>query len=238
MVLHEVHPLGDVIITLYNPNAPFAVDKPDQATTLPNGSELPPDDVPKVATDVDDQKEDAAHIDSLPKFRVSSAHLILASGYFRRMLTGPWIESLADDGIKQAKAHDWDEDVFLALMNIIHGRNRKVSRIVGLDFLAKFAAMVDYYKCHEAVELWSSCFWQQWKHTAVLYFQHNDRRNLTLRLLISWVFSDSPTFSALTQHVLWHSTKPLQTFELPIPAVIIGRTEQLFHGICTNDFNR
>lgn len=220
MVLYEVHPQGDLVITLHNPNAPFAVKKPAL-----DDLEHEPDDIPIVNPDTNGPAEDATHIDCLPEFRVSSSHLILSSDYFKRMLTGPWSESTAEDGMKRASAHDWDEKAFLALMNIIHGRNREVPREVTREFVAKIAAMVDYYKCHEAIDLW---FLDIWKRASDGLTYSNRgllvifERDLTLRLFISWVFAEETGFPDLTRYALWVSTGPLDTLGLAFPVDVIG----------------
>ena len=84
-------------------------------------------------------------------FRVSSKHLILSSHYFKTMLKGPWKE--ADPlWYHQIEAEDFDEDTFLTVMYLIHGRHRSVPKILNLEQLAKTAVIIDYYECHEVAE--------------------------------------------------------------------------------------
>jgi hypothetical protein len=124
------------------------------------------------------------------QLRVSSRHLILASPYFRGALNGPWSEatSLSTDCCRHIFAEDWDPQAFLILMHIIHGRNRQVPRLVSLEFLAKIAALVDYYKCYEAVEVFAELWLQGLKSHSQLPSQVG--RDLVLWLFVSWVFAD------------------------------------------------
>ena len=219
MVLHQVHPSGDVILTLHNPNAPFAVWESDEEEPKAAAAPIDPESLPDAtegivtASPIPDTIPDT----QLPQFRLSSLHLTSASGYFRRMLTGPWKEASEDGDIKHLNAHDWDEKAFLALMNIIHGRNRNVPREVDLEFVTKIAVMVDYYKCREAVDLW---FFDIWYND--LPRPKGFGRDSILRLFISWVFSEDDLFETLTKTALENSKGPVSTLELAFPVDIIG----------------
>jgi hypothetical protein len=96
------------------------------------------------------------------RLQLSSKHLTLASTYFRKMFRGPWTESRTSSGLPYPRdASEWDSDAILILMNIIHGRVRSVPRSIELEMLAKIAVLVDYYDCHEVVELISECWIQK-----------------------------------------------------------------------------
>ncbi|KAJ6787770.1 hypothetical protein PWT90_06456 [Aphanocladium album] len=89
------------------------------------------------------------------RFRASSSHLRLASPILEGMLDGKYPENslekiiTAEDGseCRLLYTSEWDEKVFLILMNWIHGRHREVPKQVDLEMLGKFAILVDYYKC-------------------------------------------------------------------------------------------
>ncbi|KAK4233012.1 hypothetical protein C8A03DRAFT_39314 [Achaetomium macrosporum] len=155
------------------------------------------------------------------QLRVSSRHLILASLYFEVALNGPWSEatSVSADCCRHIFADDWDPQAFLILMHIIHGRNRQVPRLVSLELLAKIAALVDYYKCHEAVEVFAELWLQGLKSQSQVPSQVG--RDLVLWLFISWVFGDNDIFTSVTSTALQQSQGPLPTWGLPIPEAII-----------------
>jgi hypothetical protein len=157
------------------------------------------------------------------QMRVSSRHLILASPYFKAALDGPWREaaSVSADCCRYIYADDWDPQAFLILMHIIHGRNRQVPRLVSLELLAKIAVLVDYYECHEAVEVFAALWLREMKSESQLPTQVS--RELVLWLCISWVFGDVDVFTSVTSTALQQSRGPLATLGLPIPERIIGK---------------
>jgi hypothetical protein len=105
------------------------------------------------------------------------------------------------------------------LMNILHHKTRAVPRTLHLEKLAKVAVLVDYYGCHEAVELWAE-IWISNLHSggAECYYS----RELLLRLTISWVFSEKEKFGVLTKVAIRTSRGPIHTLGLPIPYPIVG----------------
>lgn len=156
----------------------------------------------------------------LIRFRLSSRHLILASSYFNRMLTGPWKESNIEPGCDfTISARDWDVEALLILMNIIHGQARKVPRKLSTELLAKVSVIVDYYQCIEAVEI----FAERWLIGIPPIDAKFLNRDLMLRLLISWVFSDSDAFTAVTARLLYFARGPIKSLKLPIPEAILSR---------------
>lgn len=155
------------------------------------------------------------------EFRVSSRHLILASPFFKTALSGPWEEanSSSTDGCRRIYAADWDPQAFLILMLTIHGRHRKVPRPISLELLAKTAVLVDYYGCHEAVEV-SAKLWLQDLRSQLPV---QPGRDLLLWLCASWVFADADVFTSVTSIALRQSKEPLPTLGLPIPQTVLGR---------------
>ncbi|KAF7557844.1 hypothetical protein G7046_g5963 [Stylonectria norvegica] len=231
MAFHAIDPDGDTILILRNPNAPFAVW---------DESAEPPDALAqaKPPTSTTDTKQATAEPGSPAKsptpeevrMRLSSKHLALASEYFARMLKGPWQEASADADEKAeyvVHAEDWDEEALLTLMNIIHGRTRVVPREVDVRFVAKIAVLVDYYKCHEVVDIWYKSVWRNrvdfmcsTKHYGV---------DLICILFICTVFLDgSASFQALSRTAAREARGPLQTLNLPIPERLVGTS---FRGL-------
>lgn len=170
-----------------------------------------------LTTDTDEEPE--------IKFLVSSRHLILASGYFKAKFTGPWKEASVDptDGLYHLEASDWDPDALLILMQVIHGRTRLVPRQVNLDMLARITVVVDYYDCHEVIEVFSSI----WIDDLNKGLPTEYGRSLILWLLISLVFHKDEIFSTITKTTILKSTTPVPTLGLPISSTVIGELKIL-----------
>lgn len=154
------------------------------------------------------------------RMKLSSKHLILASTYFKKMLHDPWKEGIAlASSSYTINATEWGIEAMLILMNIIHGRVRSVPRSISLDILAQIAVLVDYYDCHEVVELFSECWIRDLSHN----LPDEYGRDLILWIAISWVFSQETLFEAMTEVAVKKSKGPLQTLGLPIPQRIVGK---------------
>lgn len=243
--LHSIDPDGDTIITLSNPNAPFAIwDRRDKWPAAPyaketaNAWQTPYITTPQGKSKREqDEKAQGSTATEAPDpgvlLRVSSRHLILASPYFKNMLTGPWKETQQDSKLGYAvHAEDWDQQAFLILMNVIHGRNRRVPRILGLELLAKISVLVDYYQCHEAVESFSegwidglnmaSIFSARLFDPIVPYKSWVYDRNLVLRVFVAWVFDEADVFECLMKTALDSATGPFYCLDLPIPQAVTG----------------
>ncbi|KAG5989150.1 hypothetical protein E4U52_005865 [Claviceps spartinae] len=173
----DLDPQGDTILVLRcpkkeQPDADPSDDPPDDEGTHEQTPEpIAPDDEPSVPNDGGDAREQNAENNEV-QFRLSSRHLALASPVFKTMLNGTWKESAApsDQSKKSAKprkppkkdsdsstrydltATEWDDEVFLMLMNIIHGRNTLVPLSIDLTTLVKLSVLVDYYQCQEVTE--------------------------------------------------------------------------------------
>lgn len=167
-------------------------------------------------------KENSAAIPSenCVRIRVSSQHLVLASPYFKRNLESGMLEShtLGAEGRVNISMKDQNPEIMLIVMNIIHGRTRKVPRIIKLDLLTEIAILVDYLECHEAVEpfsdLWIKCF-------------QNHQILICSKPFIQWicisiVFDRNDLLTKLTRAVLRQAKGPIQTLGLPIPENAVG----------------
>ncbi|GAB1318148.1 BTB domain-containing protein [Madurella fahalii] len=201
---YTLDPEGDVILTLRNPNAPFAVWNKDTAENSENpdpplANEPPPGPV---------------------TFRVSSRHLILASPVFKAALTGPWKEGIkAQNGCLEIEAEDWDVDALLIAMNVIHCRLNRVPLALGLEDLSKVAGLVDYYQLHDAFYLHKLHWIPALKENLPKLYN----RELMLWISIAWVFNDDDIFTDTTHVAIQHHTGYLQPLELPIPSTVIDR---------------
>ncbi|KAK8013462.1 hypothetical protein PG991_009055 [Apiospora marii] len=152
------------------------------------------------------------------RMQVSSRHLILASTYFKKMLQGPWEESKS----YAIEASEWDAAAMIILMDIIHGRSRKVPQLVSLDLLTKIAVMVDYYQCHEVVEMYAD----RWINSLSHNLPEKCDRDLILWIAVSWVFSQDDLFETVTNVAIGESDGLLPTLGLPIPQHIVETIDQ------------
>ncbi|KAJ2969739.1 hypothetical protein NQ176_g8513 [Zarea fungicola] len=166
--------------------------------------------------------------DNVVRFRISSSHLRLASAQFRRLLSSTYPNTLEgqlslEDGTKcnVLGTEQWDSKVFLMLLQIVHGYNRQVPDSIDLDTLGKLAILVDYYECHERVEL----FARRWIEALRGQVPKAYGDAAILWLAISWVFIDKPIFKQMTQIILRHSTCPFQADTLPLPPILIENLE-------------
>lgn len=153
------------------------------------------------------------------RVQLSSKHLALASTYFKEMLLSPGKEGVVlSSSTYTINAPECNVEPMLILMNIIHGRVRSVPRSVSLEMLVQIAVIVDYYDCHEVVELFADCWIRELSHS--LPTEHG--RDLLLWLAVSWVFSQKALFKTMTEVAVKKSKGPLQTLGLPIPSRIVG----------------
>ncbi|KAH7309642.1 hypothetical protein B0I35DRAFT_358936 [Stachybotrys elegans] len=162
-----------------------------------------------------------AHIDSpVVRFRVSSRHLCLASEIFRSMIEGPFKEGIRnDEGRYTISAHDWDAKAFLVVLDIIHGHHRSIPKTVDLEMLGHIAMIVDYYKCHEIMEL----FVGPWVASARADLPFQFGNDCASWLFISYVFSMDDILETMKEMAFQECKGPIET-SLPIPDSLISKS--------------
>ncbi|CZS73701.1 unnamed protein product [Fusarium graminearum] len=155
---------------------------------------------------------------------VSGTHLVLASSYFEKMFSGPFVEGNADhrSGLRQVTASDWDPKAFNIVLTVIHGYHRDVPRSLDLEMLAKVAMIVDYYECHEIVELYAEIWIGRLQSEVPTVYG----RDCILCLFISWIFSQPEMFQAMTQLALRYSGKIIEAGDIPIPSNILDQINE------------
>jgi hypothetical protein len=148
------------------------------------------------------------------RFRVSARHLTLASPFFERSLKRGWCEgeTLYSSGHVEISVLDCDPEALLILLKIIHCQPRSVPRRIGLDLLTKLAVLVDYYKCHEAVDVFSD-LWIDYLRKGIPDTYSDD---LIRWIWISWVFRKGDLFKMATRAAQRWSDSPMKTLGLPI----------------------
>jgi len=170
--------------------------------------------------------------------RVSSKHLILSSDMFRKMLgSDTFRESgvLRSNGSFHLELSD-DPEALIMLMYIVHGMTRKVPRDIPLDTLVEFAVLVNYYKVHESVELFSD-IWISNLKTKSFPNSYNPEEVLSW-LFISWVFEKADDFEKLTRILIYESDDKLpehvKHVNIPIPESIVARIQERRHNAIEN----
>lgn len=218
----EIDPAGDILFILRNPNAPFAVDSSFRKwdTALPQHwtayQQLNEENLSILAL------AEAPDADSAPEIhmRLSSKHLTLSSTYFQNLAANGWEETKAEGGYSyRVTAEEWDAEALVILMNIIHGQTQKVPLEASLEKLAKIAVLVDYYGCQKAVDFYAKV----WTRRLQPPLPETYCRELLLRLIVSYVFSEEDVFKKLTKIIIYESRGLIHTLGLPIPKKLIGR---------------
>lgn len=205
-------PSGDVVLTLRNPNELFA--------PCPQLSTLATTESPAALdSNTNGSKTDAST--KLVTFRISSRHLILASPVFKALLTGGWKEGEpTSKGEYHITAEGWDVGAMVIFLDILHGRNMRVPKTVTLELLAKLAVIVDYYAAHEAMYLLYPRWIEDLRRPPGAI---DSLRDITMRVCITWVFSDEPNFITAVRAAVQHASTNLMTGDLPIPETVVSK---------------
>ncbi|KAG8361285.1 hypothetical protein FVEN_g984 [Fusarium venenatum] len=229
--LEEIDPDGDTLLILRNPNAPFATWNSEIDQEWANAVPQHQSETSKLCEltiqpteGIDDKGSDQTETQPVDlHFRLCSAILKITSSFFKKAMNGAWKATECEPGFEWTLLErDWDAEVFLILMNILHHNARRVPRTIPLETLAKIATLVDYYDCHEAVNIWV----EKWTSNLSLPEPEYYSRELLLRLTVARVFPDNKAFRALTKVAIERSRGPIHTLGLPIPRQIIDAIEE------------
>ncbi|KAJ0422972.1 hypothetical protein BJY00DRAFT_279188 [Aspergillus carlsbadensis] len=212
-ILYELDPAGDVTLVVVNVPQDLPQNLKDLKPDFLAG-QSPPETTP---TSSDKGEKRPLHI------RASSKHLSLACGYFARMFASGFSEGieLQSKGMIELQILHVNGLAFLLLILIIHCKPRLVPRKVSKETLTDFAVLVDYYQCHDAVEVFSE-MWikaiKDVKETAALASLH--------WVLISWVFKHKPKFKEATKEFVGTWSSHISSLGLPIPAIILAKMNE------------
>lgn len=167
--------------------------------------------------------------------QVSSKHMMLASPVFKAMLTHSFQEgtTLHEAGHVEVPLPDEDPVVITMILDIIHGRGRRLPRVVPLKMLALLAATVDKYQLQDPVAVFSDI----WIKNAANDIKGQDQEGLFLWLSITWVFQDAERFHKVTDILIREGKGddcgPLSD-ELPIPQKVLGNITPWLYYRCFN----
>ncbi|KAK7212289.1 hypothetical protein V2G26_019467 [Clonostachys chloroleuca] len=241
-------PNGDTQYILKSPNKPITIDISNRKRLIRSPGP-PAESESKRARTLSGkyaQQSGSSSFDREPPdeihFKVSGAHLGLASPVFRTMITGPWSQSslVPADGsqegsIRQLTSSEWDSEAVLIMFHIMHGHHSNVPKKVSLKMLTSIATVVDYYQCHEIFEI----FVDQWI-TALQRENSVPPRSVfgedVIRWLsISWVFARPEIFNVMAETIIRFSTHPILVPDLPV-APALGMLEVRRQELVTKVF--
>ncbi|EWZ85222.1 hypothetical protein FOWG_11733 [Fusarium oxysporum f. sp. lycopersici MN25] len=132
----------------------------------------------------------------------------------------PFYEHDACYGRFEAKAFEYSAEALLILLDIMHGHHRRVPKTMELSLLTEIAILVDYYMCHEIVEM----FAENWIASVIQEdeIEGSDCQANISRLFISWVFEKTELFNSIVYSILKLAARPIRT-DLPLPSTILGK---------------
>ncbi|QGI70886.1 hypothetical protein CEK26_003220 [Fusarium fujikuroi] len=237
-------PRADTLLILQNPNAHLQEENEIQVDSEPEYERLGSDEAGLMETTKarrdspmtldNDQSyprgslEESGSIRTQVEFRVSSRHLSLVSPVFRAMLESRFKESRPNDqGLYELQASEWDAEALVILLDIIHGHHREVPKRISVETLSHIAIIVDYYGCHEIMELVFAA-WVSYLGPPEEFVKQDPMR----WLFISWVFRQESLFTTATKMLLLYDNGKY-VVDLPIPQPILGN-DALYHFFTGN----
>ncbi|PNP85398.1 hypothetical protein FNYG_01227 [Fusarium nygamai] len=143
---------------------------------------------------------------------------------FKAMLDGPFRESSRnEDGRFEVITSESSASALLGLLDIIHGHHRDVPKTMELGLLTEMAILVDYYECHEIVEM----FAKNWIASIMQKdeIERSTHQTNMSRLFISWVVGKDELFNSVVRTLLKVTAGPIQT-DLPLPSIILDSIEE------------
>lgn len=164
--------------------------------------------------------------------RVSSKHLTLASSVFKKMLQPGFKEGqqLLSTGFLELALPEDNPHMFIVLLNIIHGRTRKVMRILEWDDFLQITILIDKYQLQEVAEIYSTEWIQRVEDNDLLSYYNR----LLHWIFIFWVYGKEDLFEERTLDAQREATEIITT-DLPIPSAILGMNQVLLLRVLNSD---
>jgi hypothetical protein len=234
---HQLDPEGEVVLTITHqekhdnhPGDEFEPISPVRNQGEENLSDSPASESDHIEIDLD---EKPTH-----RFRVSARHLILASSYFRRLLTGPFLEATqlrTQNTVEINLIEATDAYALLIILNILHNYSSKIPRVVTPRTLINIASLVDYFGCFHAIQVWSDIwietFQFHWRNMISggthgsddfdEYVKHEGGTPM-MWMYIFWIFEREDLFRNITSYVMCLSREKIEAGQLPMPIEILG----------------
>ncbi|RDW91135.1 hypothetical protein BP5796_02300 [Coleophoma crateriformis] len=163
---------------------------------------------------------------------VSSKHMMLASPVFKAMLRPNFREgeTLRATGQVTIPLPEDHLDAFVILLDIIHGRSKKIPRVVRFEMLLSLAILIDKYRLHELTRF----FAEIWLDAVKDDIPTEMTRELVPWLVITWVFGRADEFRNITRILERESQGRVYTkiylegrkLELPLPGPVMDAVEK------------
>lgn len=222
--LYEVDPDADTLLIIPHASKQFAPWQQDNSPPLtPSAENTASATYAGILRGTSRPPNIYASIASNPETRikVSSKHLGLASKHFRNKFRHFGPGQTQTDGRFHVTLGGYDPAAVVIVMNIIHGRGRKVPNTIGLEMLAKVAVFVDAFRCLEAVEVYA----ERWFDQLVNDLPSGYERDLVLWIYASYVFRQSEAFKRATRVAILKSDGLIRTLGLQIRAGVISKCD-------------
>lgn len=220
--LYEVDAEADTLLIIPTPSKSFAPWETSTPPSSPDASSV----YAGILRGTSRPSNIYASIASSPELRikVSSKHLSLASKHFRNKFRYSNDTAAAADTDADGRIHitlaGYDPQAVIIVMDIIHGRGRKVPRSVDLETLAKIAVFVDAFKFHEAVEVYADRWFSGLERVSPLPKVYD--RDLVLWIYTSYVFRQGEVFKAATRVAVLQSDRPVKSLGLQVREGVIS----------------
>ncbi|CZR60551.1 uncharacterized protein PAC_10447 [Phialocephala subalpina] len=183
------------------------------------------------------RKQDKVSAPNEVRMLVSSKHLMLASPVFKAMFNPEHFREGKllgnSDEVPEVEFPDDEPETLELLMNIIHGRARRVPSEISFGTFTNLTILVDKYQMVEPaipyIHLWLA------RHKTC----HTRTKNFTPQTLlpwlcIAWTFNVSEIFKPTTAFLVKESESRLEAEGIPIPDCVLDAIEsQRVHGIST-----
>lgn len=216
---YEVDPDADTLLLIPHPSKQFAPWQQDNSPPpspaadassvyagILRGTSRPPNIYARIASNPE------------TRIKVSSKHLSLASKSFRNKFGHLGPEETQADGRFHVTLGGYDPAAVVIVMDIIHGRGRKVPKAVDLETLAKVAVFVDAFRCFEAVEVYAA----RWFEKLGGCVPDEYGRDLVLWIYASYVFRQGEAFKRASRTAVLNSDGLIRTLGLQVRAGLIS----------------
>lgn len=222
--LYEVDPEADTLLIIPNPSKTFAPwdhagDNCPQSTSTQDASSV----YAGILRGTSRPPNIYASIASSPETRikVSSKHLSLASKHFRNKFRHLDHNSAEADGRTHVRLAGHDPAAVIIVMDIIHGRGRKVPKTVDLETLSKVAVFVDTFRLTEAVEVYADRWFERLGNEVPVDYG----RDLVLWIYASYVFRQGDAFKKATRTAVLRSYEPIRDLGLQVREGVISKSK-------------
>lgn len=218
--VYEVDPEADTLLIIPHPSKAFA-PWDDSSPSAPaqdasfvyagilRGASRPPNIYASIASSPE------------TRIKVSSKHLSLASKHFRNKFHHLEREPDEADGRTHVTLAGYDPAAVIIVMDIVHGRGRKVPKTLDLETLSKVAVFVEAFRFFEAVEVYA----ERWFERLGGEVPAEYGRDLVLWIYASYVFRQGEIFKRATRTAVLKSNEPIQTLGLQIRDGVISKSE-------------